>query len=182
MEANNSVCGVGIAFHARVGGIRLLDGHVTDSKEAMALSHNLTCVQIYSNSWGPSDDGQTSERPGTLATQAMLTGVLKGRGGLGALYVFASGNGGANDDNCNCDGYVSSMYSISISSATQSGNAPYYAERCASTLATAYSSGSPGEPKVVSTDLHDMCTDQHGGTSAAAPIAAGIFALLLERK
>lgn len=26
----------------------------------------------------------------------------------------------------------------------------------------------------------DKCTDRHGGTSAAAPIAAGVFALVLE--
>jgi subtilisin family serine protease len=28
----------------------------------------------------------------------------------------------------------------------------------------------------------NVCTDRHGGTSAAAPIAAGIFALVLEAR
>lgn len=34
----------------------------------------------------------------------------------------------------------------------------------------------------VSTDLHGKCTAHHSGTSAAAPLAAGILALALEAK
>ncbi len=34
----------------------------------------------------------------------------------------------------------------------------------------------------ISTDLHNKCTNAHSGTSAAAPLAAGIFALVLEAK
>ena len=34
----------------------------------------------------------------------------------------------------------------------------------------------------ISTDLHDECTTEHTGTSASAPLAAGIFALALEAK
>ena len=45
--------------------------------------------------------------------------IVKGRRGLGSIYVWASGNGGKDDDNCNCDGYTNSIYTISISSATQ---------------------------------------------------------------
>lgn len=33
-----------------------------------------------------------------------------------------------------------------------------------------------------SADLHDECTETHTGTSASAPLAAGIFALALEAK
>ncbi len=40
--------------------------------------------------------------------------VHKGRGGKGSIYVWASGNGGAHGDNCNCDGYTSSRYTLSI--------------------------------------------------------------------
>lgn len=35
-------------------------------------------------------------------------------------------------------------------------------------------------PKVVTTDLHHQCTSSHTGTSASAPLAAGICALALE--
>jgi len=34
----------------------------------------------------------------------------------------------------------------------------------------------------ISTDLHDLCTLSHTGTSASAPLAAGIFALILQVK
>ena len=52
-EANNSRCGVGVAFNARVGGIRLLvKKRVLDVAEAKALNHHLERVDIYSASWG----------------------------------------------------------------------------------------------------------------------------------
>ena len=57
---------------------------------------------------------------------------------------------------------------------------PWYSEACSSTLATTYSSGSSGEKQVVTTDLHHLCTSSHTGTSASAPLAAGICALALE--
>ena len=50
----------------------------------------------------------------------------------------------------------------------------------ARTMATAYSSGSSGERKVITTDLHNGCTASHIGTSASAPMAAGVLALVLE--
>lgn len=57
---------------------------------------------------------------------------------------------------------------------------PWYAEKCASTMATTYSSGTYSDHKIITTDLHNQCTEGHTGTSASAPLAAGIFALVLE--
>lgn len=74
---------------------------------------------------------------------------LQGRGGLGSIFVWASGNGGRDGDSCNCDGYTNSIYTLSISSATEYGNIPWYSEPCSSTLATTYSSGSGGEKQIV---------------------------------
>lgn len=53
-------------------------------------------------------------------------------------------------DNCNCDGYTSSIGTLTISSATETGNFPWYGELCPSTLATAYSSGAYTDQKIVS--------------------------------
>lgn len=75
---------------------------------------------------------------------------LQGRGGKGTIYVWAAGNGGAVRDNCNCDGYTSSINTLTISSATETGNFPWYGELCPSTLATAYSSGAYTDQKIVS--------------------------------
>lgn len=76
--------------------------------------------------------------------------VVQGRGGLGAIFVWASGNGGREKDSCNCDGYTNSIYTLSISSTTQYGNVPWYSEACSSTLATTYSSGNINEKQIVS--------------------------------
>ncbi|XP_051170796.1 furin-like protease 1 [Leptopilina boulardi] len=178
--ANNSICAVGIAFRAQVGGVRMLDGDVTDAVEARSLSLNPQHIDIYSASWGPDDDGKTVDGPGELATRAFIEGITKGRDGKGSIFIWASGNGGKDGDNCNCDGYTNSIWTLSISSATENGFVPWYSEKCSSTLATTYSSGSQTEKQIITTDLHHYCTSSHTGTSASAPLAAGICALVLE--
>ncbi|KAM4826414.1 furin isoform 2-T7 [Thomomys bottae] len=178
--ANNGVCGVGVAYNARIGGVRMLDGEVTDAVEARSLGLNPGHIHIYSASWGPEDDGKTVDGPARLAEEAFFRGVSQGRGGLGSIFVWASGNGGREHDSCNCDGYTNSIYTLSISSATQLGNVPWYSEACSSTLATTYSSGNQNEKQIVTTDLRQKCTESHTGTSASAPLAAGIIALTLE--
>uniref|UniRef100_A0A8D3A6Y9 Furin (paired basic amino acid cleaving enzyme) b n=1 Tax=Scophthalmus maximus TaxID=52904 RepID=A0A8D3A6Y9_SCOMX len=178
--ANNGVCGVGVAYNAQIGGVRMLDGEVTDMVEAHSLSLNPQHIHIYSASWGPEDDGKSLDGPAKLAKEAFFQGITKGRSGLGSIFVWASGNGGREQDSCNCDGYTNSIYTLSISSTTQSGNVPWYSEPCSSTLASTFSSGNPGEKQIVTTDLRQKCTDSHTGTSASAPLAAGIIALALE--
>ena len=106
----------------------------------------------------------------------------QGRNGKGSIFVWASGNGGRINDDCNLDGYVSSIYTIAISAISSSGLSPWYSESCACTLASAYSSGFHTDNKIVTTDVHNTCTYGHTGTSAAAPLAAGILALALQAK
>uniref|UniRef100_A0A672M5W2 Neuroendocrine convertase 1 n=1 Tax=Sinocyclocheilus grahami TaxID=75366 RepID=A0A672M5W2_SINGR len=110
MQADNKKCGVGVAYNSKVGGIRMLDGIVTDAIEASSIGFNPDHVDIYSASWGPNDDGKTVEGPGRLAQKAFEYGIQK-----------------------------------------------------------------------TSADLHNECTETHTGTSASAPLAAGIFALALEQ-
>ena len=185
--ANNKYCGAGIAHNASIGGVRMLDGLVNDAVEARSLSLNPSHIDIYSASWGPEDDGKTVDGPGPLARQAFVKGIKEGRGGKGSIFVWASGNGGHHTDNCNCDGYTNSIYTLSISSATQAGTKPWYLEECSSTLASTYSSGTPGQHASITTTDQDaklrpdkICTASHTGTSASAPIAAGVCALALE--
>ena len=71
------------------------------------------------------------------------------------MFVWASGNGGRDGDNCNCDGYTNSIFTLSISSATENGMVPWYSEGCSSTLATTFSSGGMGEKQIVSHCLTD---------------------------
>lgn len=185
--AYNSFCGIGVAYNASIGGVRMLDGSVNDAVEARALSLNPDHIDIYSASWGPEDDGKTVDGPGPLARRAFINGVTTGRKGKGSIFVWASGNGGRHTDSCNCDGYTNSIFTLSISSATQGGYKPWYLEECSSTLATTYSSGTPGHDKSIATVDMDgklrpdhICTVEHTGTSASAPLASGLCALALE--
>ncbi|XP_076479067.1 neuroendocrine convertase 1 isoform X3 [Bombus vancouverensis nearcticus] len=180
MEANNRKCGVGIAFEASIGGIKLLDGLVNDRVEGEALGYKPELVDIYTASWGPADDGKSLEAPGRLASEALERGIAMGRGGRGSIYVWASGNGGLRSDDCGCDGYVGSIYTIAVGSASQTGRFPWYGESCPATLATTYSSGAYHDQMIATTDLRNTCTTGHTGTSASAPLAAGILALALQ--
>ncbi|XP_071564002.1 neuroendocrine convertase 1 [Temnothorax nylanderi] len=180
MEANNQKCGVGVAFEASVGGIKLLDGLVNDRVEGEALGFKSGLIDIYTASWGPADDGKSLEAPGRLAIEALERGVTEGRKGKGNIYVWASGNGGSKSDDCGCDGYVGSIYTVAVGSASQTGRFPWYGERCPATLATTYSSGAYHDQMIATTDLRNTCTTRHTGTSASAPLAAGILALALQ--
>ena len=103
------------------------------------------------------------------------------------MYVWATGNGGISYDDCNCDGYTSSIYTLSVGSISPSGFRTGYDENCPSTMAVVYT-GDAGRDKresystLVTTSLFHKCVSSFSGTSCAAPLAAGIFALVLEAK
>lgn len=175
----NDVCGVGVAYDSKIAGLRILSKLISDADEAVAMNYDYQHNQIYSCSWGPPDDGRSMDAPGILIRRAMLNAVQNGRGGLGSIYVFASGNGAQNDDNCNFDGYTNSIYSITVGAIDRKGKHPYYSEKCSASLVVTYSSGSGDS--IHTTDVgQNACSSSHGGTSAAAPLAAGIFALVLQ--
>jgi kexin len=138
----NNVCGVGVAYNSKVAGIRILSKLISDADEAVAMNYAYQRNQIYSCSWGPPDDGRTMDAPGILIRKAMLNAVQNGRDGKGSIYVFASGNGASNDDNCNFDGYTNSIYSITVGAVDRKGLHPYYSEKCSAQLVVTYSSGS----------------------------------------
>lgn len=80
----------------------------------------------------------TFSGPGMLASRALRDGVEKGRNGKGSVFVWASGNGGKYLDNCNCDGYTTSIYTLSVSSVSEVGTTPWYSEACSSSLTTTF--------------------------------------------
>ncbi|XP_034553028.1 furin-like protease kpc-1 [Notolabrus celidotus] len=182
MEANNSYCGVGIAFNARIGGIRLLAGAVTDAMEATSLTFNIHFIDIYVCSWGPRDDGAEMDGPRGLTQKALWLGTHKGRGGKGSIFVWAAGNGGGMRDHCGADGYVNSIYNIAIGAVSHMGKPTYYGEPCPGVMAVTLTGASMGasRPLVTVTNMGDGCVTHFPGTSSAAPIAAGILALVLE--
>uniref|UniRef100_A0A8D2J844 Proprotein convertase subtilisin/kexin type 7 n=1 Tax=Varanus komodoensis TaxID=61221 RepID=A0A8D2J844_VARKO len=182
--SNNSFCAVGVAYGSRIAGIRVLDGPLTDSMEAIAFNKHYQINDIYSCSWGPDDDGKTVDGPHQLGKAALQHGVIAGRQGFGSIFVVASGNGGHHSDNCNYDGYANSIYTVTIGAVDEMGYKPFYAEECASMLAVTFSGGDKLMRSIATTDWDLQratgCTEGHTGTSAAAPLAAGMIALMLQ--
>ena len=65
-----------MAYEAKLAGVRLLSDTVQfDSMEARALGHESQKIDIYSNSWGPGDDGMIVEGPGPLTSAILRRGV-----------------------------------------------------------------------------------------------------------
>lgn len=180
----NDMCGVGVAPDAKVAGIRILSAPITEADEAAALNFRYDANHIYSCSWGPSDDGMSMDGPRGLVAKALLNGVNRGRDGKGSLFVFAGGNGGTSDDQCNFDGYTNSIYTMTIAAVDSQGRHPPYSEQCTAIIASSWSSGSGNS--IYTTDVTKYsssgCSTTHGGTSAAAPLVAALLALALEKR
>lgn len=186
----NNHCGRGVAPEAKIAGIRVIAEPVSDMVEASALTfHVMGSVDIVSCSWGPDDDGMIMAGPGLLTERAMAlySGALRGRLGKGTIYVWASGNGRDNGDTCGFDGYASSPFVIPVGAIDRNGDRAWYSEGCAALMAVAPSSGAG--MGIITADLMGPrgyspteCTDQFGGTSAAAPMASGIIALMLQKR
>ncbi len=197
-RGNNGVGVSGSAPSASLAGLRLISVATTDQQEATGLTFKPQDIGIYSNSWGPSDDGFTLEAPGPLTRAAFATAVQTGRGGRGSIYVWAAGNGLDANDNSNYDGYANSRYTIAVTAVDNRGRQSWYAEPGANILVAAPSSGdsSGTEVGIVTTDRTGSAgyntgstagnlpdgnyTNDFGGTSSATPVVSGVVALMLE--
>lgn len=159
----NDVCGVGVAYNSKVAGIRILSAPISDADEAAALNYAYQLNDIYSCSWGPPDDGKSMDAPEGLILKAMVNGVQKGRDGKGSIFVFAAGNGGGVDDQCNFDGYTNSIFSITVGAIDRKGLHPYYSELCSAMMMVAPSSGSGDH--IVSLPLWSIRCPERDGLS-----------------
>ncbi len=172
---NNRVCGRGIAPEATLVGLRLIANTVYDYEEALALTHKNDHIRIYSSSWGPADSGMDMVGPGQVTRAALKRGFESGR----SIFIWAGGNGRNAQDMSNYDGYANSPYTLAIGAIDHTGQQAWYSESGANLLAVAPSSGAG--KGVTTVDLRH-CTNHFGGTSSSAPLAAGIVALMLEKR
>ncbi len=195
--ADNSLGIAGVAWGSELVPIRAIERAMSDVREAFALGHGIGTVAISNNSWGPEDDGLTVTMPGELAEAARELGVREGRNGLGILYVWAAGNGGEMEDDANYDGYANSIHVVAVGALTDRGERCGYSERGACLAVSAPAGGDAVRPAGTwTTDLlgdrgynrvgldEDVSdrgfTSGFNGTSAAAPVVAGVAALMLE--
>ena len=182
---NNTIGVSGAAPRAGLAGLLLIACSTTDTRESNTLTHENQNIDIYSNSWGPSDNGRTVEAPGPLMLAAFEDDVNQGRGGLGNVITWAAGNGLDDDDNSNYDGYANSRYTIAVTAVTHYGRQSWYAEPGANILVAAPSDGD-GEG-ITTTDNEGGSgynngdyNNNFGGTSSATPLVSGVVALILD--
>jgi len=186
---DNSVCGRGAAFRSTLVGLRALGDPFTDEIAARALSWHPNEIDIYSNSWGPYDNGATIERY-PLSGLSVKQGIQRGRNGLGNIYVWAAGNGRSSGDSSNYDELCNSIFTISVAATDSNGVYSTYSEAGSNILINAPSSNlqfGRTTSGIVTTDRlgftgyhSEGCFTKFGGTSAAAPLAAGIVALVVQ--
>ena len=184
----NSIGGLGIAYDAKLVPLRLIAGPYASGEEAEALSYRREDVDIYNNSWGPSDDfGVRYADSTTVLKDALRTNTTSGRGGLGNIYVWAAGNGGLNGDNSNYDGYNSLPWTISVGAVGDDNIRAGYSEPGANLLVVAPSGGRGGG--ILTTDNTGFSGyapgdeyEDFSGTSAAAPMVSGVVALMLQAR
>ena len=183
---NNALDVTGVAFNATIAGSTLIACWASDATEADALSYESDDIDIYTNSWGPYDDGERLEGPGPLTLAAFESDAYNGREGLGNLITWAAGNGLGSNDDSNYDGYANSRFTIAVTAISHQGEQSSYAEPGANILVAAHSNGA-GEG-ITTTDITGSggynssgnVTHDFGGTSSATPLAAGVIALILD--
>ncbi len=184
-RSGNALGGVGVAPSVKLVAYNALATN-TDADLADALIRDLDKNSVYNSSWGSSDDGLL-HGVSSLHELALNNGLRVGRAGLGALYVFAAGNGGCfrsgsngvpcESDNTNFDGYLTQMGAIVVGSVDHNGRAPRYAEPGANLLVSA-PGGSSGLG-ITTTAIRNSYTQGFVGSSAAAPMVSGVIALML---
>ncbi|BBO32334.1 S8 family serine peptidase [Lacipirellula parvula] len=128
--ANNGIGGSGVAPGVTLVPIRLIDIGQTEQAYIDAFRYAIQDIDITNNSWG----GGAREL-NALTPQMMLAlrdSIIFGRGGLGVIHVFASGNDAGpqfnngfqnigNWDSSIYDGWQNSRYTITVTGVDHDG-------------------------------------------------------------
>lgn len=192
---NNGKGVTGVAFNASLVGYNLLATNTT-ADGAAAVTKDLANNHIYTNSYG-APDGTGVLQPSEPTWQAAITtGITTGRGGKGALYTWAAGNGYPTDRS-DYDGQANHHGVLAIAALNAQGVSASYSEPGANLLVSAFGGEYCDSLATTTTDVSGTAGENNGniyqdiagqpdytrcmnGTSAAAPQAAGTIALLLE--
>jgi subtilisin family serine protease len=204
--ADGNFGAAGVAPRARLIPIRFASGLGSQQEADAFVWAARNGADVISCSWGP-PDGDWSDPNDPLHNRvvplpdstrlAIDFAVREGRGGKGCVICFAAGNGNESVDN---DGYASYPKVMAIAACNDRGKRSAYSDfgnavwcafpsndvvapRATPGIWTTDNSGTPGyNPGQTSRgDAAGNYTNSFGGTSSAAPGAAGVAALILSR-
>jgi len=173
---------VGVAHDASLVGLRIGFGSAGNATQYANALRDAARFDIANNSWGYSTHFVDNFNSwGFMSSEsALIHGVTTGRGGLGTVYVFAAGNSRSTGDNVNYHNYQNSIYTIAVAATDASGRVAGF-----STPGAALHVSAPGV-NILTTDNTGAGgysagdTASVSGTSFAAPIIAGVAALMLD--
>lgn len=193
---NNGIGVTGVAFKAKLVGYNLLSA-TTGDYGADSVIKDLAANHIYSNSYGGTD-GLGALQPSDEAwRQAIETGLSTGRGGKGAIYTWAAGNG-APTDRTDYDGQGNYHGVFAVGSMNDKGQKSSYSEPGSNLLVSAFGGEFCATHTTTTVDVSGAAGYNDGttkpedyagqpnytkcmnGTSAATPEISGVVALVLE--
>ena len=151
-----------------------------DIAEAINWAWDEGEADVLSNSWGSANPNFSSGQ----IIQAIENARDEGRGGLGSIVIFSSGNFNQAFNGVTFPGNVDGV--VTVGAINNNGNIWNYSSRGPEMNLVAPSGNTGGNGDITTTDRMGAngydpgnYTDDFGGTSAAAPQVAGVAALML---
>jgi len=155
-----------------------------DIAEAINWAWDEGGAEVLSNSWGYGTTNANNIPDSGQIIQAIENARDDGRGGLGSIVVFASGNFHQAFNGVTFPANVDGV--VTVGAINGNGNIWNYSSRGSEMNLVAPSGNTGGNGNVTTTDRmgvngYDSAnyTDDFGGTSAAAPQVSGVAALML---